>query len=729
MQIATKWKVVMNPKYYYYVFMGSMALLGRAADMQVNTEKSDLTANVQITANTEAGKTAIKSSLNSPNTKIQIISDGDSVPSGVEVKHVKISPGKKIIISVDPCDSSEPSDELTVIPQTIEPAISPAKLSASEQALADQLEKKNSIYDVMNSVDLEEHVRKVIEFFDLVKQAGNQRLSKKLTKPQIALIGESDELKRALIEKLTGIKSVESQDSIGSQDDHVVTYSMPVRFKLIKNSNYSTAPLVKVNNKEETGNLFKILDEIKSTELVEVEIQSANVSSLIFIDLPAKMPFDVKGKYLEHFWSLSVVVGSTENSFEEWESLKLVRSFDGALERNFTVAMLHSRKPSEKEANRIKAVALGLQQGFASMTREKMFYTAVDATAPVCAVASCGEAQLMSQLHRKFLKIWSFLRPAAVKIIQRELVDFESRIRGHEEFQTRPDDEKWKALIGQIGSVLNDQLMFLPEEKDNCAPDSVLDTIKESIFSEKAAIEDQPIPNFRDLFANYQMKISQISPIPAGVDEAAITVAIEDLRSNGPKQKTIFELENILFTSQFESLKTVKAEFLEKIEATWKARVQQALNSKFALEPYDALKNHIMGASEKILQGQLKEIARVNDEIDAVDLTSKWTFNFFNSKSNANIWIELMKADTTAAAIDAFYANAREGFTVICNTQAALQVRLVIEKLLTRKILHLVLTEAPGDKTKLTEMSQEAGEKIKRTKELIAKLKEAIEKA
>ena len=136
-----------------------------------------------------------------------------------------------------------------------------------------------------------------------------------------------------------------------------------------------------------------------------------------------------------------------------------------------------------------------------------------------------------------------------------------------------------------------------------------------------------------------------------------------------------------------------------------------------------------MGASEKILQGQLKEIARVNDEIDAVDLTSKWTFNFFNSKSNANIWIELMKADTTAAAIDAFYANAREGFTVICNTQAALQVRLVIEKLLTRKILHLVLTEAPGDKTKLTEMSQEAGEKIKRTKELIAKLKEAIEKA
>ena len=724
----------MNPK--YFAFIGTLLAVGltEAADLHLPVDSAaDLTANVQITANTDAGKKAIKSSLRIPTAKIQIISDDASIPTGVEVKHVKISPGKKVVISVDPCDdSSDPSADLTVIPQNIEAAVNPITLSPGEQELADQLDSKKSIYDEMNAADLEEHMRKVIEFFDLVKQAGNQRISKKITAPQLALLGESDELKRNLIEPLTGIKSEGSDESRGTS-----FYSMPVKYKLVKND-FVTAPIIKVNDKVlESGNLFKTLDAIESSgELVEVEIQSANVSSLIFVDLPERMPGSFKKTYLEHWWNLSIAIGSNDNSFDEWETLKFARSFDDELKRIFTFGASSHENLDQK---RVKALALGLQESFPNMKKGRMFYSfKASESVAVCQVAHCGEARLIAEMQRKYLKIWSMLRPAAVKIIQSALEGFESRIRGHDEFEGKVPEDKWKELIEQVGSVLNENLLFLIEERGSgqTCTTSLLDGIKESIFSDSStASTSAPTPTikvapFNKLFANFQMEISRINPIPTGLDEAAIQTAIEELRNSGPKQKTISELGSLLFTPQIGSLNAIKKEFQEKVQENWTAHLQKALESKFSLEPYDALKAHIKSVSGAILQGQIKEIDTANRAIDEADETSKWIFNFFNSKSNGNIWIEMMKAASTEQALETFFQNARQGFANICNAQASLQVRLVIDKLLTRKTLQLILKEAEslaGDKAKLTAMSDDAKEKIAKTKELIAKLKEALQ--
>ena len=713
----------MNPTYILF-YIGSLALAANSFDC----EQPDLTAHVHITANTEAGKAAImenslnNSSNSSPKAKIQILSEGAAIPTGVEVKHVKITPGKKVVISVDPCDEVKSTEELTVIPQSVEPSVNPAALPPGEQELADGLEKNKSIYDDMSADDLEEHMKKVMKFFDLVKEATSQGIIKAITAPQITLIGESDELKRSLIEKLTGIKS---EGASGGQ-----MYSMPVLYKLVKDTS-AAAPIVKVDDKPVSENLFKVLDAMNSSALVEVEIQNANIAtSLIFVDLPEKLPVAVKRVYMEHAWNFIVAIGTTDNSFEEWDTLKLARSFDQELKRIFTFSSTNS---SEKEQNRIKAIALGLQQSYPKMANNRMFYGTNTTTTdhPVCQVAKCGDTQVLGvELQRKFLKIWSQLRPGALKIIQAALDAFETRIKGYEEFEKTATEDKWNGLIGQVGSVLGDNILFLIEERDDqlCGKSSILDSIKESILSSSSSFKDSTVP-FADLFANYQKEIAGIRPIPEGIDEAAIKAAIEELRTVGPKAKTISELNRLLFSPQSSSLASIKQNFTEKVKDNWRGKVEKALGSKFCLEPYEAFKTHIKTVGFSVLSTALSAIDAVNKSIDESDETSKWTFNFFNSRYNSNIWIELIKAASVEDALAIFYRNATEGFTNICNVQAALQVRFIIDKLLSRKTLQMILKEAAdkaSDKASLTEMSKEAKERIAKIKEWINKLKEAI---
>ena len=712
----------MNPT-YILLYIGSLAFRLANAANSFDCEQPDLTAHVHITANTEAGKAAImQNSLNSsPKAKIQILSEGAAIPTGVEVKHVKITPGKKVVISVDPCDDVKPAEELAVIPQSVEPSVNPAALPPGEQELVDGLEKNKSIYDDMSADDLEEHMKKVMKFFDLVKEATSQGIIKAITAPQITLIGESDELKRSLIGKLTGIKSEGASGQM---------YSMPVLYKLVKNAS-ATAPIVKVDDKPVSENLFKVLDAMNSSVLVEVEIQSANIAaSLIFVDLPEKLPVAVKRTFMEHAWNFIVAIGSTENSFEDWDTLKLARSFDEELKRIFTFTIT-STSGNEKEQNRIKAIALGLQQSYPKMANNRMFYEMNATTDPVCQVAKCGDTQVLGvEIQRKFLKIWSQLRPGALKIIQAALEAFETRIKGYEAFEKTATEDKWNGLIGQVGSVLIDNILFLIEERDDqlCGKSSILDSIKESILSSSSSSKDSTI-SFAELFANYQREIAAIRPIPEGIDESAIKVAIEELRTVGPKAKTISELNRLLFSPQSSSLASIKQNFIEKVKDNWRGKVEKALGSKFCLEPYEAFKTHIKTVGFSVLSAAMSAIDDVNKSIDESDETSKWTFNFFNSSYNSNIWIELIKAASVEDALAIFYRNATEGFTNICNVQAALQVRFVIDKLLSRKTLQMILKEADdkaSDKAALTEMSKEAKERIAKIKEWINKLKEAI---
>ena len=115
----------------------------------------------------------------------------------------------------------------------------------------------------------------------------------------------------------------------------------------------------------------------------------------------------------------------------------------------------------KKEQNRIKAIALGLQQSYPKMANNRMFYEMNATTDPVCQVAKCGDTQVLGvEIQRKFLKIWSQLRPGALKIIQAALEAFETRIKGYEEFEKTATEDKWNGLIGQVGSVLIDNILF-----------------------------------------------------------------------------------------------------------------------------------------------------------------------------------------------------------------------------------------------------------------------------
>lgn len=775
--------------------MGSIAAVANAADL-APCSAADLTANVQITAHTEAGQSAIRNAMSSsPAPTIRILSDGESIPTGDEVQHVKISPGKKVVISVEPCDSSEPAElsesaeEPTVIPQNIDPSLKTFELPDGEQDFADQLGTNRSIYDEMGTDDLEANMKNLIALFDLSRQA---RIGSKVTVPQLTFIGESDQLKGSLIERLTGIKAdgkdlvdatataadntanatsddatsakvaagvdatvtgadntadttAKSADSAvtvtaapatavtaTSEAAHSFAYSMPVRFNLVKDSDPAAKPTVKVNGTEETRNLFTVLNALATKELVEVEIRSGAVAaSMIFVDLPGGLSDPEKQKHLEHAWIWTVAIGSAATPFAEWETLKLARSYDMEMTRIVTVA-ISPDGGSGGALNRVKPIALGLRQGHPSMTMDKMFYIGISGV-EVCGIASCGEALLTGGLQRKFLKMWSLLRPAALKIIQSELDDFEAPIRAHEEFQKiEPAGEKWGALIATIRSVLGDQLLFLTGDRDgqSCSKASVLDTIKRSIFRDKNS-ESVAAPqkvSFQELFKNYQMAISKLFLIPAETKINEIRSAIEELRERGPKQATISKLESLVFTPQIEALREVRSDFLVKIEAAWQAAVQRALGSKFALEPYDQLKNQVTSASELVLQDQLKEIRGINSKIDSTDDTSKWIFNFNKSSDiNANIWIELMRNNSTDEAIKAFYDNASTGFTYICTVQAALQVRLVIENLLTSKTLVSILEKAEkSDHASLMEMSVRAKNTIQQSNELITKLSESI---
>lgn len=718
----------MNPKNYcyycYYYFYFYYLLLSQGAN--VPEPSPDITAHLDVTANTKAGVTALSNAFSPPTTtEIHIITDGDSIPSGVDVKHVRVSPGKPILITVDPCDKekkqkSDPRKEdfPSIIPQTIVPLENPVDLTPEERILSDQLEgsvEGNERIDGMKAEELDGEIRKVIEFFNLIELTGHE--IENVNMPQLTLLGESDEIKRIIIDKLTNRILDENEGSL-------LNLNVPIRFKLVKDEKL-TKPLVKINNKEETGNIYESLNGFTDpNSLVNVEIQSSKVSSIIFQSIPETLSIREKGKYLKHFWNFTLVAGSIERSFDEWENLKLIRSFDREMKRIFIISEIE-HESSPKNDNWIKAVESGLKASFPSITPSKMFHIKTSTPDPSDPLDSL-DMELIRAMQKRFLKIWSILKPKALESIQNELKRNEKRIKEFEAFEASSIEDKFKGLIGQVNSMLGDNLMYLMEEKDVVGCSSLLESVTESIFGSqtKSKLRNK-FERFDAIFKEYQEEISRINPI---IDNEEIDELIGKLRSDGPKDKIIKEIGNLIFQDQNKNLNLAKKTFLHKIAIIWRGKLEFGLEGRLSLEPFEGFKNFVKETSFSILKDKMDEIQKLNDQLEEIEENSKWIYNFYNSKTE-NIWIEMLKADSLKSAKETLFNFILQGFTNTCNIQASLQVKIVIDKLLSHKTRNLIIKQLQGvteNREKLSEMSTEAKDEIKRTQTLINNLKKIL---
>ena len=648
----------------------------------------------------------------------------------------------------------KPNPSSPVVEQIIVPAAIPIKLTSNDI----EIERKITLqrqFDNLTPKELNALVAKYIEFLGLLRSAG---LNTSIKLPRIVFIGNSDEEKYRVIENVIGI--ADCLKPTGPNTETTPRFKAPIRFTLINDTKESVASITVDGKKiEGNGSLYTVLketatlkeddDKFKLSEKpVEVEIRGSKIASLVFVDLPWRAPESGKKsendlilsrllhKYLGQSWGLTVAIGGGSTQFADWPTLKLTSTFDKDLQRLYTVAL------DPPDGNDPLSIALGLQQSYPTMNREKMHYLWKEADADstekhsgdICNVAKCGHDEFIQGLQRKILQIWAAMKPDALRIIQEALDDLRSRLNGYKAFQESQETEetKFKIILSQAIPVFHNQIIFSPEDRDSSAcMGSSLDLIRESILDPPTTPLPSPV-SWSEIFSNYQMEISQLQTIPITVDWVAIKNAIEDLRSNGPGRKPISDLKRLLLKAQLDALQIPRTRLFGSVQDNWKESIKIGLDKKASLEPFSDFKAVVLEAAGTLLTEQFKIIKEVSGQIDSADETSGWKFDFLNENENSksSIWVDLMKSDTAETAIELFKTKAEAGFIEICHMHAALQPRLIIDNLLTRpivgKLVDLLNKSSSETVKKLITMSEKATDKITFLSEQIKKYEQLL---
>lgn len=702
---------------------------------------------------------------------------GDVTPISIDpnvtsdVQKVVLTPGKKFLISVDPCAGSTPPSntnnspgiplealkvadskdfaaKVPIIPQTIVPATTPL-LKTSEDDDIQRLVDQQPILANLTVENLNEQVNRFIEFVDLSREAA---LNKLIKWPRLVFIGESDEIKYGVIENLIGLPGILTPPS-GSVKINP-RFPAPLRFTL-KNDPSAQELTIKIDSVPVATpeGLFAALQDHKiikeasekftiSQIPIEIEFIGSTVPSLIFIDLPWTLPAQTQTtendqilaklfeKYLRQTWNFTVALGSEAEPFEQWKILKLARTFDENMKRIFVTSVNKNDAPENDQ--QILGLILGLQDSLPILKKGKMFYLDNNSNALVnrifCSNVKCGKDQFIRSLQTELLRHWYANRPEALKIIKSIYDPLSIKISGYDGYWAITDPgQKLKVLINQARPVLHESLIFFPEDRDNSpCTGSSLDLIKDSIFENnpsnptKSYIESKSI-TWQSIFSAYQNEISRLPRVPGSVDWTGVKSLIYDLKVQGPTREIISTLKRLVLKPQLDSLALPKSHLLEIVKMQWIDKVSQALEHKFSLEAFLNFKAEILKAAETVFTSQFGNLKFVNDETDFADEISGWFFNF-PSAENSSFWLNLMKSESVESALTIFRETVQFGFVEICNRNSVLLPRLIIKNLLTRHVVKQILKIVESkttEKENLVEMSSESIEALKKLQKLL----------
>lgn len=759
----------MNPKLLYFLIFATTIQAANVDNIRI--------VNVDPPCDSSSDNTKTSGS------KLRI-TPGGSIPTD-NVQHINIPHGGHVVISMDPCDGvgkgkngSDGSDggigisqnvlngnaaieaansnsntkPVPIIKQSITPAGPFIDMPADYIRIHDQIKNQSAVIDAPTL--LNSKIKKYIDFVALLKGSG---LKSKLKLPRIVFIGNEDEEKYKVIEnilKMTMSLPKSNESSVAPTTSTAIStprFTAPIRFTLINDPNRS----IKINGKLVT-NLAEGLSPFSAPqddktflltkEIVEVEISSPEVPTLVFLDLPWKVPDSAEKKsenestlavllhkYLLQPWGLTVAIGQSSLPFSEWNSMKLVRTFDRDLERVYTVGV----NPSDQQDE--LSIALGLQESYPPLKTDSMYYLKSDEVQQelkgygVCKVAACGREALNIGLQRKLLQIWAALRPDTISIIQSELDRLKSRLSGYESYKAIPKaDDKFKALMDQMTPILNERLIFASEDRelDGVTDQSPLDLIKESLFDTASSLADRRT-DWATVFSDYQKQIGSLEKIPnLSVNEAAIRKAIGEFKKDGMKYKTINELKRLVLDSQLESLKGPNSRLLETVKSQWKDTIVNGLKSKFSLEAFPSFQTSLLQSASNLLTERFQILSKLSQQIEESDQSSGWIFNFYDN-TDSNVWVELMRRENDEEAFKFFVETAANGFTAICRMHATFQPRLIISNLLTKTVVKTVIEDYKKGQEKnlegLVNLSSEAEKKLKEFSEQAGKIEKLIE--
>jgi hypothetical protein len=639
-----------------------------------------------------------------------------------------------------------------IIPQNVQPAAKIIAISAGDQGVLDSIAQQPTLTD-LSGEELNEQLGKYIDF---MREMRKVHLHRSIKLPRLVFIGDNDEIKYRIIETILGVPGCLTPDASAM----VLTPRFPaaIRFTL-RNDPHGEAGVTSFKiagdaiDASDTwtplqgpGSLYKALqasEAVKKSQseflmsevAVEVEIRSSGIPTLIFMDLPLKAPASndsvrneailarLLRKYLGQAWGVTIAVGNGNQTFDAWQTLSLMRTFDSDLKRTFPLGF----DPPRGEDVRLEGIVQGLQEAFPTL-HDRIYYmtstTAADEELKqrtgLCSLTRCGREALVQGLQRRLLRTWNAMKRDILRTIEAVQEQLKERISGYDGYWALPDGEKkWDALIGQVSPILHEKIIFAPEDRDeSLCTGSPLDLVKASIF-EKKSVQDEDAadtpPSWSQIFADYQEEIAHLSRIPETVDWVHIRSVLGELQTSGPTRHVISKLKTILH-AQLETLKGPKSRLMERVRQAWRTGISRSLSRKYSLEPFPHFKTAVLRASEDFLKTKMAAVSRVMNEIDVADESVGWTYRFIEMGSGGerSLWMELMKTENAEGALELLKRDAEAGFTEITSRHAILQPRLIISTLLTRQSAQSLIASLHQNhkKLQLTAMTKESIEQL-----------------
>lgn len=758
----------MNPRHFWFIFLGTVSV-ANAASTHVNAKLHVTVIHGGCDKNNDEGNSNDNEDNNIAISGIKAIGDGNnnnisgnnagSIDTN-DVQRISLTPGKNFLITVDPCFGPSASNvsgiplnalkagetksykpTTTIVPQFIVPASVTVVETPEDEDIQRLIDQQPDLND-LTLEQLNEQVLKFIEFVDLSREAG---LNKLIKWPRLVFMGEDEDVKYKLIENLIGSKGILTPPESALKT--TPRFAAAIRFTL-KNDPNQEKLTFKIDG-EMKENLFTALKETKtikeaadkfslSEKAVEVEISGKLLPSIVFIDLPWNLPTATATgendqilaklfeKYLRQPWNFTVAIGNGNLPFDQWKILKLLRTFDDKMRRIFTVSV----NPPLEEDQKIRGLILGLQETLPILKMGKMYYLDTEATTDLagksrtfCSDVKCGNSEFIRGIQVELLRHWNANRPEVLRIIKTILEPLKTKISAYDGYWKEQLEAKWKALVSQSIPILHENLIFFSEDRDNSTcTGSSLDLIKESIFERSSS---SPISgkkskniNWSAIFSNYQNEISRLPRVPDSIDWTRVKSLISDLKAQGPNQEIISNLKRLVLKPQLATLQIPKSRLFDLIKIQLKEKVSRALESKISLESFIKFKREILKVAEKIFIKKFDNLNNLNNEIDEADEISSWFFNFPEAAAeNSSFWLNLMKTESVDSALDSFRKTVEIGFIEICGRQTVLQPRLIIKNLLTRQVVQLIIEElektTPENKENLIKMSSESIEALK----------------
>lgn len=789
----------MNPRHFYFIFLSAISVVKAASthvDANVNVTvvngcdvNSDASGDKSTETENSESKKADKNDNNNNNNSSSSSNSSNSnnnnttVTDADDIQRVVLTPGKHFLISVDPCAGnspvkkgpislgfpssllttiatpSKPSEPTTpIIPQVIVPAAKPVVLTDLDEDTQRSIDQQSDLH-ALTPADLNTKINRFVEFVDLSRKAA---LNKLIKWPRLVFIGDDDDVKYKVIEKLIGKEGILTPPpKTGESVDNLTPrFPAPIRFTL-KNDPNAKDLSFKIDGKQMAGNdLFKDLksnETIKkaidgfslSETAVEVEISGNSIPSIIFIDLPWVLPKSTDQnhanhenqeilsrliqKYLHQSWNFTVAIGNGNLEFDQWKILSLSRTFDEPMKRIFPISVLSAPVDDKK----LHSLLLGLQANQPSLKQGKVYYlntTENDQTSySFCTDAKCGLVEFTRGLQIELLRRWQANKQNALNYIQSIVEPIESKISAYDGYWGQGGDidieKKLKALIGQTVSILNENLIFFPQDRDTstCSGNSSLDLINDSIFDKPLQKDQSPIITWSSIFSKYQDDISKLPRVPESIDWTGVKSLISDLKASGATREIISKFKLLLLNPQLETLKVPKTHLIETVKIQWKGKVSKALESKISLEAFSQFKTEILSILDEILKKQVENLTKITRELEESDEMVGWFYNF--NPEISTFWLDLMKSESVESALEVLKDKIGSSFTIITGSQSFLQPRLIIKNLLSRETVKLILKtleETKTDKQKLTEMSVESIAALKTLQERLNHYKDLL---